>query len=185
MPRTCDKRERLIDAASDLIRQQGFHSTTLADIADASEVPLGNVYYYFKTKEELCEAVIEQRRQFLVQMFKQCDCDCEPKETLKKFVRFLSKESKEIAENGCSVGSLCQELDKTPSTLTDSADNCMRLFIEWTSKQFKELGYKNADKLGFELMARIQGTMLLGHALRDPKHIRSQLQSINEWIDSL
>jgi len=185
MPRTCEKRERLIDAASELIRQQGFHCTTLADIAEASEVPLGNVYYYFKTKEELCEAVIEQRIQFIEQMFNKCDCGVEPKETLKKFVGFLAKESKEIAENGCAVGSLCQELDKTPSTLSDSADNCIRLFIGWSSKQFKKLGHKDADKLGFEFMARIQGTMLLGHALHDPKHIKSQLQSINEWIDSL
>jgi hypothetical protein len=38
------KRERLIAAAAQMIYQQGLEKTTLADIAAAAEVPLGNVY---------------------------------------------------------------------------------------------------------------------------------------------
>ena len=56
MPRKTDKRVRLIEAAKVLIHQQGFHLTTLADIAQEADVPLGNVYYYFKTKEAIGEA---------------------------------------------------------------------------------------------------------------------------------
>jgi TetR/AcrR family transcriptional repressor of nem operon len=33
----------------------------MADIAAAANVPPGNVYYYFKTKEEIGAAIIEQR----------------------------------------------------------------------------------------------------------------------------
>ena len=44
------KRERLIAAAAQRIYEQGVEKTTLADIAAAAGVPLGNVYYYFKTK---------------------------------------------------------------------------------------------------------------------------------------
>jgi len=33
----------------------------LADIAREAEVPLGNVYYYFKTKDEIGEAIVELR----------------------------------------------------------------------------------------------------------------------------
>ena len=61
MPRKTDKRIRLIEAAKVLIHQQGFNLTTLADIAQEADVPLGNVYYYFKTKEAIGEAVIEKR----------------------------------------------------------------------------------------------------------------------------
>ncbi|NJL28443.1 MAG: TetR/AcrR family transcriptional regulator, partial [Thermoanaerobaculia bacterium] len=55
------KRERLIAAARDVIYRQGYGPTTLAHVAEASGVPLGNVYYYFKTKDALVEAVIETR----------------------------------------------------------------------------------------------------------------------------
>ena len=47
------KRDRLVQAALTVTYQQGFQATTLADIAQFAEVPLGNVYYYFRTKEAL------------------------------------------------------------------------------------------------------------------------------------
>jgi AcrR family transcriptional regulator len=48
-----DKRTRLIETAMKLAYRNGFRETSLADIAQAAHVPVGNVYYYFKTKEEL------------------------------------------------------------------------------------------------------------------------------------
>ena len=38
--------------------EQGIEKTTLADIAQAADVPVGNIYYYFKTKDELVRAVV-------------------------------------------------------------------------------------------------------------------------------
>ena len=185
MPRTTDKRERLIDAAKDLIHQQGFHRTTLADIAKKSGVPLGNVYYYFKTKEEIGEAVIQERKKKLTGTLDLCCKQLDPKAALKKLVKYVSRGSDEVAEKGCPNASLCQELDKIHSPLADSADECMRVMIEWASDQFKALGYQDPKRMGFEFIARLQGTMLLGHALHDPKCIRKHMTALCEWIDAL
>src|SRR6185437_2284180 len=57
------KRERLVAAASQLVHEQGIERTTLAEIAKAADVPAGNVYYYFKTKDEVVTAVIEAHAQ--------------------------------------------------------------------------------------------------------------------------
>src|SRR5260370_32925600 len=56
-----DKRSRLIQTAVKLAYLHGFRTTSLADIAEAANVPVGNVYYYFKTKDESGEAIVEQR----------------------------------------------------------------------------------------------------------------------------
>src|SRR5437899_12206063 len=62
MPKTkTDKRSRLIQTAVKLAYRHGFRTTSLADIAEAAKVPVGNVYYYFKTKDEIGEAIVEQR----------------------------------------------------------------------------------------------------------------------------
>src|SRR5918995_6254411 len=53
------KRERLVGAACDLVYRQGVESTTLADIAEAADVPVGNVYYYFKAKDDIVAAVVQ------------------------------------------------------------------------------------------------------------------------------
>jgi AcrR family transcriptional regulator len=56
-----DKRSRLVSAAVGLAYQNGFGATSLTDIAREAEVPLGNLYYYFKTKDEIGEAIVELR----------------------------------------------------------------------------------------------------------------------------
>src|SRR5262245_21800469 len=55
------KRERLVASAGDLLHRQGVLATTLAQVAEAADLPAGNVYYYFKTKDDLVRAVIESQ----------------------------------------------------------------------------------------------------------------------------
>ena len=62
------KRERLVAAARRVLYEEGVEKSTLADIAAAADVPLGNVYYYFKTKDALVSAVIEDYRQTFGEM---------------------------------------------------------------------------------------------------------------------
>src|SRR5271155_4912261 len=56
-----DKRTRLIETATKLAHLRGFRETSLADIAEDANVPVGIVYYYFKTKDELGEAIVDRR----------------------------------------------------------------------------------------------------------------------------
>jgi TetR/AcrR family transcriptional repressor of nem operon len=49
-------RERLVASARTLLYEQGVERTTIAEIAEAADVPPGNVYYHFKTKDRLIEA---------------------------------------------------------------------------------------------------------------------------------
>ena len=56
-----NKRAQLVEAAGNLVHRRGFNRTTLADIAAESGIRLGNVYYYFKTKAAIGEAIVEQR----------------------------------------------------------------------------------------------------------------------------
>ncbi|MCG8480890.1 MAG: TetR/AcrR family transcriptional regulator [Spirochaetales bacterium] len=46
-------REKIIQAASQLIRERGIANTTLADIAVAAGISKGTLYYYYATKGDL------------------------------------------------------------------------------------------------------------------------------------
>src|ERR1700751_6375047 len=81
-----DKRTRLIETAMKLAYRNGFRETSLADIAEAARVPVGNVYYYFKTKEELAEAVVEQRLEEFRAARAEWDRLSSPKERLLAFL---------------------------------------------------------------------------------------------------
>lgn len=56
---TIDTRELIIDVARRLFAQQGIESTTIGDVATASNKSRRTIYTYFKSKEELLEASIE------------------------------------------------------------------------------------------------------------------------------
>jgi AcrR family transcriptional regulator len=51
-----ETRERIVDAALQLFREQGFDETTMRDIAKEAHVATGAAYYYFRSKEELVMA---------------------------------------------------------------------------------------------------------------------------------
>ena len=117
MPRKTDKRVRLVDAAKALIHRQGFNLTTLADIAQEADVPLGNVYYYFKTKEAIGEAVIINRGRELHEALQAFEESANAKDRLLAYVQFEVDNAEETAKSGCPVGGLCQELAKQGGSL--------------------------------------------------------------------
>ena len=107
------KRERLVAAAMQLLYEQGAERTTLADIAKAADVPPGNVYYYFKTKDDVIAAVIGAHAQQVKTTLAAIDARHQsPKSRLKSLVREFAAQSETIAQFGCPLGSLCSELDK-------------------------------------------------------------------------
>jgi len=56
-----DSRTRLLEAAEKTAYFHGFASASISDIAKEAKVPLGNVYYYFKTKDEIGGAIVALR----------------------------------------------------------------------------------------------------------------------------
>lgn len=186
MPRKTDKRIRLIEAAKVLIHQQGFNLTTLADIAQEADVPLGNVYYYFKTKEAIGEAVIEKRSKEYIELLAQWDVIANPAERLRSLVDFNADELEQIARYGCAIGGLCQELGKQGGTLADQAAKLLHDVLQWTEKQFRELGFGDAaNDLALNLISSVQGTYLLTHTFKDPKLAQRQSKTIMTWLNSV
>ncbi|WP_438023960.1 TetR/AcrR family transcriptional regulator [Sorangium sp. So ce233] len=65
---THDTRSRLLDTALKLFSEHGMEGTSLQMIADAFGVTKAAVYYHFKTKDEIVEAVVGPPVQELAQV---------------------------------------------------------------------------------------------------------------------
>lgn len=186
MPRKTDKREKLIGAAKVLIHQQGFNLTTLADIAQEADVPLGNVYYYFKTKDAIGEAVIERRAAEIAEYLKQLEENTDPRARLISLLRFTTEEMELTARFGCSIGGLCQELGKQGGTLADQAAKLLHDILNWSEAQFRTLGFgEKSSDLALNLVSSIQGMHLLTHTFKDPKLTVRQTKLIQDWLEKL
>lgn len=53
-----DRTRRILEAASELFRRQGFDAVRIEDIAAAAEVSAGTCYNYFSTKGDLLLAIV-------------------------------------------------------------------------------------------------------------------------------
>jgi AcrR family transcriptional regulator len=56
------RRGEILEAAIVCFSREGFHRTTMAEIVKESGVSPGAIYNYFESKEEIIEAIAEERR---------------------------------------------------------------------------------------------------------------------------
>lgn len=54
------RRRRIIEAAADRFRREGFHGASMAEIARAAGMSVGQIYREFENKEALIGAIVEQ-----------------------------------------------------------------------------------------------------------------------------
>jgi AcrR family transcriptional regulator len=55
-----EKREAILQSAWALIRQRGYHKTTVDEIASGARVAKGTVYLYFASKAEIMLAIVDK-----------------------------------------------------------------------------------------------------------------------------
>jgi len=184
MTAATNKRERLIQAARDLIHRQGYNKTTLSDIADSSGVPLGNVYYYFKTKDEIGSAVIHERSEELDQMYSQWNELPNAIDRLNALLDLPLQMRAVITSSGCPIGSLAQELNKENNDLKHEAARLLNNQVHWAAEQFNQLGSAQPEDDAVFLLSTIQGSLLFANSLRQPDTVNRQISRLRKWLQN-
>ncbi|MFJ6047505.1 TetR/AcrR family transcriptional regulator [Streptomyces sp. NPDC092307] len=184
--RAADKRRRLTAAAAQVLHEQGVERTTLADIARVADVPVGNVYYYFKTKDELVQAALSEHSAHLDGLTGGLDQLPDPLDRLKGLIEAWVGRRDIAARYGCPTGTLAVELDKrADGTLDAEAGAVIRRLLDWAGQQFRALGLPDPDDLAVTLISGYQGMSLLANALRDPDIMTREGARLLDWLDSL
>ncbi len=81
-------RRELIQQSARLFREKGYGNTTVRDIAAAAGVHAGSWFYYFKTKQDILQAVIEHGLTVALADIEAIDVDgLAPREALRRLVR--------------------------------------------------------------------------------------------------
>ena len=187
MPKThTDKRSRLVSAAVGLAYQNGFGATSLADIAREAEIPLGNVYYYFKTKDEIGEAIVDLRLARLSAQRQQWNEAGSPKDRLCACVQGVFENKDFLAQRGCAVGTLCSELHKAGGSVATRATEMFAQHLAWIEDQFRALGKgKDSKGLALHLLSAMQGVSILAHSFHDSGLVATETKRLKSWIHSL
>ena len=185
-PADAGKRERLAAAAVELAYRQGYRKTTLADLAEESGVPLGNIYYYYRSKDDIGYAVLDRRReQFAVMKQRLAELEL-PLARLRAFVEMTVANAPVVADRGCPMGSLSAELLKDGGELAKRARALLAEPMGWMAEQFVAMGHAaEAEDLALQLQSSLQGASLLAQSLGDPEPLQREARRLLGWLQEL
>lgn len=183
MARKNDKRERLVDAAADLFWSRGFDATSLADIADAAGVPLGNVYYYFKTKTAIARAVadlfVTQSQSLLASLEAEAGG---PADRLERFIDILSGSSPARAERGCPIARAVTDFRQHDEGAAKAAAQALEVLVVWVETMFSALGDPQPGVHARRLVAGWQGGIVLAHASGDKSRLDEAIAAMRDLV---
>jgi TetR/AcrR family transcriptional repressor of nem operon len=117
---TATTKERILDAAEELMLVKSFHSVGLNEILSAVKVPKGSFYHYFTSKEQfgvelirhyVTEATAYKRRFLLTE-----DLDPNP---LDRLSAFLNSAIAKMLENQCQPACLVIKLAAEVANMSD------------------------------------------------------------------
>jgi AcrR family transcriptional regulator len=106
-------RQRIIDAAFELMAKNGYEATSISDIARKANISKGLLYNYFSSKEEVLKTLVQtafSEGDKLVQQILSED----PADTLRNLLQWFFKELRERPEFWKLLTALSLQADKFP-----------------------------------------------------------------------
>src|ERR1700744_6714610 len=176
-------RDRIVQAAADLMYVKGVNATTLDDVIAASGVSKSQLYWHFPGKEDLIHAVIALRGQQVLERENQ---RLQRLHSYRGLIRWrnalVQANSLQNGAYGCALGSMANELaDRDEQAVVTLAE----LFGSWEEllatglRRMQDKGTlkSGADpgQLAIALMAALQGGYLLANTAHDTKPMEISL----------
>ena len=149
-------------------------------------IELGNVYYYFKTKDDIVAAVVEARTEEIRSATAALQRrHGSPKARLKALVGLLADARDTVADHGCPLGTLCAELANQPGQSPSLTAPLMQTLLDWAAQQFHAVGRRDARDLAVELVIAYEGSAVLTKALAQPEIMAREARRLEKWINAL
>lgn len=185
-------RDQILNAAGRLIHLRGFHNTSVDDILRESGVGKGNLYYYFKSKDELgyaaLDRTLERIQDELVEKVFAGGLD--PWAQLNRFLDFpVERARREGCGGGCPLGNLALEMSDVHEgfrTRLSQAFGQVRATIQATLERARNEGTlrtgTDIGRLAHFIIAGFEGAFMLGKLHRDADLIGNVVEELKEHV---
>ena len=186
-------RDRIVEAAADLMFRQGVAGTTTEQVQAAARVSASQIFHYFSDKRALVRAVIAYQTEAVLTTQQPLLGRLDSMEALRAWAdQFVSIEEQLKFEGGCPIGSLGSELAETDAAARQDVE---RGFARWEEAIREGLRAMYArgdlrrsadpDALALALLTALEGGLLMTQIRRDPAPLRTVLDVLLAHIESL
>lgn len=123
-------RDRLINTAATLVHKQGWTATGINQILSEAGIPKGSFYYYFRSKEALGVAVVQNHHTQLKSLFERTleNSGLSPDAAIYELMKTFSTDTDEtLFKFGCPIGTLVSEIATQSPALLSEANRYLAL----------------------------------------------------------
>ena len=186
-------RDKLLDAAQELMLSKGFAATTVDDICEAAELTKGSFFHYFESKDALGKQLLERfcaQGEQLHASF--CQSETDPLKRVYSYIDSAIKMAKDPMNKGCLLGLFAQELCDTNPQIQEA---CKKGFDAWAKGFGNELAKAKAAyaphasfdprELADHLIAVMEGSMILGKVRRNMSVMAKNLEHFKAYVRGL
>lgn len=187
-------RERILNVATDLIRQNGFGATRIDDICKAAGVSKGAFFHHFETKQAMGVAVATHWRELIEQLFVNAPYHKinDPAAKLIAYVDFRKAIlDRSIAAFTCLVGTMVAETYASHPTIRAACadtidDHALSLVdtVEAAMLAHNVTGH-TAQSLAMFIHGTLQGAFVLAKAHDDAGMAHDCLNHLRSYLVSL
>jgi TetR/AcrR family transcriptional repressor of nem operon len=185
-------RDRIIDAACDLVFERGAATLNLDDVRAATGTSKSQLYHYFADKSDLLHAVVVRQSERVLDLHRPVLASVDGWAALRRWRNLVVRLVRAArCHGGCPVGSLANELAEVDEL---SRVQLVEVFGEWERMlvdalrrmvdQGELVADADVDDLALATMASLQGGLLLSKTNRSPRPIEVALDAALAHIRS-
>ena len=165
-------RERLLDAASGLLRQRGYHAMGLKEVAKTGDAPIGSVYHYFPGgKEQLAEEALRGAGEATGHALAKVAAGADSVESLIAGTFDLMRTGLVASgfKNGCPIATAVLEVSAESPAIQAVGREVFQSWHQIYQDRFCELGLSvdDARVLSTALLCGLEGALIMSRASCD------------------
>ncbi|HET6370840.1 MAG TPA: TetR/AcrR family transcriptional regulator [Nitrospiria bacterium] len=186
-------RSRIVETAKTLFHLKGFTNTSMDDIVRESGITKGNLYYYFSSKEELGNAVIEQWISDAFSRKLYFPKKGDPVRQIMAMFRRIEKEMKTMeCRGGCPFGNLAVEVSDLHDGLRKKLEEAFSRWVKQLEEFFEthrrqgvlrpDIDSKSAARF---VVATLEGGILLSKVKRNVQVFKNCTEMMRQFLEGL
>jgi AcrR family transcriptional regulator len=182
--------QRIARSMWELLRVQGYAATSLQQLAQAAQAPIGSIYHHFRGgKREVAAAALRQSGAAYIQLLPMLlDRHADLPAAIDAA---FAAAADDIAATGwanmCPVGTVAGEIADTEPELRLVAAEVISSWVDQGSRYLAGRGLSQADARAamHALLAGLEGGFLLARAQRDVEPLLAAGQAVSTYIATM